>query len=78
MKNEKEITKQLDNSKAFVTIHASDTSSQIEEEIQSQLSQSIKCAKDDDLDGLKQALDAIDDQKVDGWDLTSNVRKLLE
>jgi len=78
MKNEKKITIQLQNSKVFVTANASDTNSQIVEEIQSQLSQAIESAKNDDRDGLKKALGAIDAQKVDGWNLTSTVRELLE
>ena len=77
MKNKNEITVRLETAKAFVTHNAKDANPQIAEDIQGLLSQAMEEAKDDDIDGLKQTLNLIDSNPVNGWDLTSSVRSLL-
>jgi len=77
MKNIIEINEALGNAKSFATENSGDASPDTVEEIQSLLSLALAKAKDNDIDGVASALDEIDAQNVNGWDLTSAVRSLL-
>lgn len=73
-----EIIENLKSSKVFVDKNSDGKNAEVVEDIQACLSAAIEAATNNDTDTLEAMLSEIEKHKISEWNLTSEVRKLLE